>query len=572
MAWALHKLNVFHMHLTDDEGWRIEIKKYPKLTEIGAWRGTKCAIPNFGVDEGTFHDSPERYGGFFTQEQIREIVAYAGRLHINVMPEVDMPGHCRAICLAYPETMPINAGGGVNTISPAKESNYQVIDDIVGELAELFPFEYVHIGGDEVNHGLWGNDPEIKALIAREKLGGLGGAQVYFTKRLEGILAKHKKSMIGWNEITNDKLARTTGIMSWTGPGPGYNAARMGFPVVMAPGPYDYFDMGNPQANDEPPAMGWAGLVSLERCYSFDPLNDRGLNATQAERIMGVQACLWAEYIHPWKPKTTWADFSTEPKVMEFKTFPRLCALAEVGWTPQAQRNYADFADRLGPTHLERLKYSGLAFRLPAPEAQMYKGMITIVPPYAGAQIRYTVDATDPLDSATALQWDGKPVQCSAGQFRARTYLMGVFSPLHVGAQRGNVVYSMKPAATVSTTIDSYGAEHGPDKLVDYDQRTYFWSSRGLHKGESLTITFKTVQVLSQIECDSGKPDEAGRDILPSGILEISSDGVTFQKAADFVGGVAEAKLNKASVKAIRITATADTGKDWVILQDFILQ
>lgn len=439
-AMAMHKLNVLHMHLSDDEGWRVEIKKYPRLTEIGAWRGTATALPNPPYLKA--EAQVERYGGFFTQADIKEIVAYAARLHINVMPEFDLPGHSLAMCTAYPETQPTKfpdnvrsvQGFKANAISPAREANYAMVDDIMSEIAALFPFDYIHIGGDEVNHDLWKACPEIQALIQREKLDGERGAQVYFTKRLEGILARHKKKMIGWNEILNEKLLRSTAIMSWVGSGPGYQAARMGFPVVMAPGPHCYFDMSYPAAYDEPPGHTWAGTIDAARCYAFDPLGEKGLSPEQAANILGVQACLWAEYLFPWKSKEGWLDCPTMWDVIGYKVFPRLCALAEMGWTPQALRSQAEFADRLG-ANLKRLKNAGVPFRVSPPDAVIHKGLISIVPPFAGAEIRYTLDGTDPLNSATAVAWTGKPVPGQGGQLRARTFLEGKPSPLHIGAR-----------------------------------------------------------------------------------------------------------------------------------------
>jgi hexosaminidase len=685
-AMAAQKLNVFHMHLTDDDGWRIEIKKYPKLTEIGAWRGTKSALPNTRHGE-TF----ERYGGFFSQDQIREIVAYAAKLHINVMPEIDLPGHCLAVCTAYPETQPSKVGDeksvqghAGNAISPAKETNYAMVDDIIGELAVLFPFAYVHIGGDEVNHNLWKDCPEIKALIEKEKLGSLSGAQVYFTKRLELILAKHQKKMIGWNEILNGNLQRSTGIMSWTGTGPGYQASRMGFPVVMAPGPHCYFDMGYPENNNEPPAHSWAGLVSPERCYALDPLGDKkGLSPEQEKQILGVQACLWTEYITPWEAKNGWAKLKTPGEHADYKAFPRLLALAEVGWTPQTLRNYDNFAERLGP-NLLRLQTAGVTLRVPPPDAVSRKGLIYILPPYAGAEIRYTVDGSDPFDSKTVISWDGKPLKANAGKFRARTWLTGQPSPLHVGARleavgkwtrdagaeaktqefdlsgaideagvwrltfrktggkhhlavtgvelvvdgaviakdihdggtAGKAAYrvevpaipagakiiarigmkinavnkegqpekadsagnltlekaeGLEPAATVATAIGHY-SDCTPDKMADFDRGTFFWSDRGLRKGETVTITFAAPITLTYVEAISGKLDSPASDILVNGMLEVSADGITFRKVADFAYGSAKANLPKETVKAVRITAAADTGQNWVVLQDLILK
>lgn len=574
-AMAMHKLNVLHMHLADDEGWRVEIKKYPKLTEIGAWRGTACKLPNRSGEKFA------RYGGFFTQDDIREIVAYAAKLHINVMPEVDLPGHSLAICTAYPETLPTEGTGskGVrrrsgNVISPADEATYAMIDDIYGELAAIFPFDYVHVGGDEVNHNAWKDAPEVKQLIEREKIDSLHGVQVYFTKRLETILAKHKKQMIGWNEILNEKLERSTGIMSWTGVGPGYQAVRMGFPVVMAASPHYYFDMGYPDAVDEPPAMYWAGAIDARRCYAFDPLGERGLTSEQAQRIKGVEACLWAEFVTPWKATNGWLDLKTGGEAADYKFFPRACALAEAGWTPQESRDYSEFADRLAPSHLERLKNAGVIFRVAPPQAVAWQGSIRIQPPFAGAEVRYSLDGSDPIDSTTAIRWDRQPIAGKPAGFRARAFFDGIPSPLHIGARTdrsGDKSDFLKPPAKVSTTINAY-EDHTPDKMVDYDRGTFFWSDRGLRKGEKVTVTFAEPVVLSSIESVTGKPEETGRDILTAGVLEVSGDGTAFRKVADFVDGTATAELKKENIKAIRITATADTGANWVVFQDLYLK
>jgi hexosaminidase len=569
-AMAMHKLNLLHMHLADDEGWRIEIKQYPKLTEVGAWRGTKAALPNppyLKAEAGN-----ERYGGFFTQAEIKELVTYAAARHINLMPELDLPGHSLAICTAYPETAPskipedVKSAQGFkgNAISPAKEANYTMVDNIMGELAALFPFDYIHIGGDEVNHALWKACPEIQDLIQREKLGGEGGAQVYFTKRLEGILAKHRKKMIGWNEILNDHLQRTTAILSWVGPGPGYDAARQGFPVVMAPGPHCYFDMSYPSANDEPPGHSWAGTIDAARCYAFDPLGNPGLNPAQATNIFGVQACLWSEFIFPCTSKSGWQEWPTMWDAIGFKAFPRLCALAEMGWTPQNLRSYPAFADRLG-VHYLRMKSAGIPFRLPPPEAEVRQGLIQIIPPYADAMVRYTLDGTDPFRSATTQLWNGKPLEGQPAQLRARTFLGTLPSPLHVGARP-------EAFAAVSTSIGHYGEDHAPDKLADNDPKTFFWSDRPVHKGECVTIIFKQAVSVTQLVSRSGMPNNSRRDILAQGELAVSEDGATFRKLADFDQGVAKADFPQpAALKAVRITCTADQST-WLILQDLVLR
>ncbi len=345
---AMHKLNLLHWHLSDDDGFRIEIKSLPKLTEVGGWRGTECKLPNTRHDK----DHPEkftRYGGFYTQEQIRDIVAYAAARHVDIMPEIDIPGHSGAAAAAYPEILCEGKTKGV-VWCVGREENYKMLDAMVGELASLFPFEYIHIGGDEVNNKAWAGCPRCKALMEREKIPSLGQIQGYFTHRYNEILHKHGRKMIGWNEILNDKLSKDSAIMAWQSDVPGYKAATGGWNAVFCPGPHCYFDMKESRSD----AWGhtWAGIIPLSQVYNFDPLARPGLTDEQKARVLGVQACLWTEFI-------------TSHERGDYKIWPRLCALAEMGWTPQSRRNFAEFMDRLGPAHLERLKLLGVAYRAP---------------------------------------------------------------------------------------------------------------------------------------------------------------------------------------------------------------
>ncbi len=227
---AMHKLNLLHWHLSDDDGFRIEIKSYPKLTEIGGWRGTQCKLPNTQRGE-TF----TRYGGFYTQEQIREIVAYAAARHVNIMPEIDIPGHSGAAAVSYPEILCEGKSTG-HVWCVGREENYEMLDRMVGELAELFPFEYIHVGGDEVNHRAWAGCGRCKALMEREKLSSLGQLQGYFIRRYEQILRKHGRKMIGWNEILNDGLSKDSAIVAWQNDKWGYQAVAAGRNAVFVPG------------------------------------------------------------------------------------------------------------------------------------------------------------------------------------------------------------------------------------------------------------------------------------------------------------------------------------------------
>jgi hexosaminidase len=394
---AAHKINIFHWHLTDDEGWRIEIKAWPELTNKGAWRGKDCVLP---ASRGSSED--EKYGGYYTQEQIREIVQYALKRNIQILPEIDLPGHSLGVTASYPETL-CDTDDNSASVQGVK-------------------FEYIHIGGDEVNKKYWESCTRCQALMKKEGFKNVGNIQNYFIRRMEKTLAKHDRKIIGWNEVLHGgNLGKETAIMSWTGTGPGFHAAKLGHPVVMSPGSYTYFDMAQ-----YPGERGhwWAGVVDTQKTYSFDPMAGNDLTDAQKKNIFGVEGCLWAEFLD--KPE----------RQEEFQTYPRLCALAEVCWTPQEQRNWDDFADRLGQTHLARLEQMGIHYRVPHPTATVRKGMVTIAPPYPTADVRYTLDGSEPTDQSA--QWAGAPFPCgNTGLLRMRTFRnSGRTSPMIKGAKQ----------------------------------------------------------------------------------------------------------------------------------------
>ena len=329
---AMHNMNVFHWHLTEDQGWRLEIKSHPELTAKSSMRSGTVIGHNATVDDSIPH------GGFYTQQEAREIVEYARQRHITVIPEIDMPGHMLAALAAYPELGctggPYEVGHrwGVykDVLCLGKESTYKFVQDVIDEVVDIFPAKYFHIGGDESPTVMWEKCPKCLQK-AKDENTDIKHLQQYFTNRVEKYLNGKGKSIIGWDEILEGKINQSATIMSWRGVEPGLKAAKQGHDVIMTPSSHVYFD--HYQAKDtkhEPDAIG--GCSPVEKVYSYEPLPDT-LSAEAKNRIKGVQANLWTEYI----PFTTQA---------EYMVLPRMAALAEVQWTPVAKKNFNDFSKR----------------------------------------------------------------------------------------------------------------------------------------------------------------------------------------------------------------------------------
>jgi len=407
-AMAMHKLNTFHWHLTDDQGWRIEIKKYPKLTEIGGWRDKTVA--------GHMADHPYRYdeakyGGFYTQEQIRDVVAYAKAKYITVVPEIEMPGHAVAALSAYPE---YSCAGGPFNVYPlwgvsddvycaGKERTFQFLEDILSEVADLFPGQYIHVGGDECPKIRWKKCADCQKRIKTEGLKNEEELQGYFTRRIEKFLAAKGKKLIGWDEILDGGgLPERATVMSWRGTKGGITAARSGHDVVMTPAAFCYFDHYQDLPEYEPISIG--GYKTLEKVYSYNLLPAE-LTKEESKHILGAQANLWTEYI-------------TSEKHFEYMVFPRLCALSEILWTPAGKQNYEQFLSRMDK-HYPRLDSKGINYKVAMPEGfdadnkfLEEKTSVTLHCAIPSAEIRYTLDGSEPVkgsalyDSAFVLELD----------------------------------------------------------------------------------------------------------------------------------------------------------------------
>jgi hexosaminidase len=401
---AMYKMNVFHWHLVEDQGWRLEIKKYPKLTEIGAWRN---------------EPDGEVYGGYYTQDDVREIVAHAEKLHIKIVPEIEMPGHCMASLAAYPELscsggpfeVPSIWGVKKDVYCAGNEKTFEFLTDVLDEVMELFPGEYIHIGGDEVPKDRWKACQKCQRRIKDEGLADENELQSYFIKRIEQYLNEHGRKLIGWDEILEGGLAPRATVMSWRGMEGGIEAAQLGHDVVMTPTSHCYFDYYQSDPATEPQAIG--GYTPLKKVYEFEPVPPE-LNKQEATHILGAQGNLWTEYI-------------STPEHAEYMAVPRMIALAEVCWSRDDKIAWDYFMKRM-ENQWPRLdilgvNYSPAVFRvkiIPEFNDTINAIEVTLKSDLPEPEIRYTLDGTDPEISSALYE---EPLQINS----TTTIKAGVF-------------------------------------------------------------------------------------------------------------------------------------------------
>jgi hexosaminidase len=413
---ALYKLNTLHLHLTDDQGWRLEIRKYPRLTQVGAWRKETIAGQNFDpyVGDGTPH------GGYYTQDQMRHLLAYAAARHVTIMPEIEMPGHARAALAAYPE---LSCTGGPFEVSTRwgvhedifcpSEQTFAFLEDVLLEVMQLFPSQYIHIGGDEVPKQRWKESPVAQEVIRREGLANEEELQSYFIRRIEAFLRAHGRGLVGWDETLEGGLAPEATVMSWRGMEGGIEAARQGHDVIMTPTNRTYFDYYQGDPAGEPLAIG--GFLPLDSVYAFEPVPAE-LTSGQAAHVLGAQGNLWTEYI-------------PTPARAEYMLLPRMLALAEVLWSPKEARSWDGFVARL-PGQFARLDALGAEYRVPEPvglgeDRLVLEDRIRVMmgSPFPGGILRYTTDGSEPTLSSSRytgpldLRLTASPVTVSARVF-----------------------------------------------------------------------------------------------------------------------------------------------------------
>ncbi|GHM99492.1 beta-N-acetylhexosaminidase [Cytophagales bacterium WSM2-2] len=460
---AMYKFNTFHWHLVDDQGWRIEIKKYPKLTEVGAWRADQTNI-NWRERKIAKPGDLPTYGGYYTQEQIKEIVEYARKRNITVVPEIEMPGHSAAVFASYPQLsctqkpqLPLTGGDYTDAASnfcAGNDESFNFIQDVLSEVITLFPSSYVHIGGDEVEKGPWKKCERCQARIKAENLKDEDELQSYFIKRIEKFLISKNKKMIGWDEILEGGLAPDATVMSWRGEKGGIEAAKMKHNVVMTPGTPCYFDHYQGDPETEPYAIG--GFNTLKRVYDYEPI-PKELSDEEGKYVLGAQANLWTEFI-------------TTAEHVEYMVLPRMLALGEVVWSPKSTRDWSGFNQRL-QSHFTAFEQKGLHYSKGnfkvdiKPVAKDGKLKVSMFSETFNGEIFYTTDGSVP--TASGKKYAGEFNIDTTMTIKAVTVVGGrVVSPA-ANEQSFSIHKAIGRDVTyVNPNSQSYKAD-GPNSLTD---------------------------------------------------------------------------------------------------------
>ena len=519
---AMHKMNTFHWHLTQDQGWRIEIKKYPELTQIGAVRA-QTTVGHYDENYPMQFDG-KSYGGFYTQDQIRDVVKYAQGKFVAIIPEIEMPGHARAALAAYPElscdpakTYTVAEQWGIfEEVYCPTEQTFKFLEDVLTEVFALFPGKYIHIGGDECPKEAWEKSAFCRELIAKNNLKDANGLQSYFVKRIEKFVNAKGRSIIGWDEILEGGLAPNATVMSWRGTAGGIEAAKQRHKVVMSPTDYCYLDyyQGNPAT--EPLAIG--NYLPIEKVYAFEPVPAE-LPETDHKYIWGVQANLWTEYV-------------ATPEQAEYMAFPRAVALAEVGWMPRGPKNFEDFALRLR-AHLKRLDYLNVNY------AKRFFDITASTQVSDLGQIQVNLKKID-ADSKLFYTTDGKEPSPQSAEYLMPIQLKKTTTIKAITTSGGRLeqtfyIHRAKGKAYNYTVLPYEGSDTGSKKLTDgvvgssprsRDEWAGFYGTDmdvTIDLGEVMSVTKVSCNLL-KIIMDNGFP--------PTQVeVAISKDGKDFKEA-----------------------------------------
>ena len=584
---ALLKMNTLHLHLVDDQGWRIEIKKYPKLTEVGGFRVDQEDKP------WNARPTPElgketTYGGFYTQEDIKEIVAYAESRGITVVPEIEMPAHVMSAIAAYPELScfqkPIMVpSGGVWPITeiycPGKETTFEFLENVLLEVMELFPSRYIHVGGDEATKTNWEKCTDCKKRIQEEGLENVEELQSYFIRRMERFLSSKGRTLLGWDEILEGGLAPGATVMSWRGVKGGLEASEAGHDVVMTPNSHCYFDYYQGDQDAEP--LAWGGNLPLSKVYQFDPVVD-GMSEEQAKHVLGGQANLWTEYV-PTKAQA------------EYMTYPRLAALAEAVWSSKDNRNWDDFSNRVSSLFqrygIMGVNYAKSAYQVTTETSvNTENGVISIAlkSEFPQADIRFSLDGSD-ITSASKKY--SAPVDIDrTTNIKAQVFKDG--EPVGAIFEKTIKYHKAvgKPVTYINKYHDSYkGAE-------DLGMVNVVRGSKNFHDGQwqgwldndmELVIDLESPTQLEKISVGALENQGSGIYFPIQVEVFLSDDGKTFRSAGsvkreyaanngselkDFVIEIGKQTARYIKVKATNLGTAPTGGGSWMFIDEVVVE
>ena len=519
---ALHKMNTFHWHLTDDQGWRIEIKKYPLLTEIGSKRHETIVDKNF---EPYIGDNKE-YEGFYTQEDIKDIVKYAKERHITVVPEIEMPGHAVAALTAYPQfscnrtPLEVYTKWGVSDdVFCVKDSTFQFIYAILNEVMDLFPSKYIHIGGDEVPKTRWKVCKNCQGVIKQNHLKDEHGLQSFFIKKIDSFVTSKGRNIIGWDEILEGGLAPNAAVMSWRGEEGGIEAAKQKHYVVMTPGTHCYFDHYQGNKKTEPLAIG--GYTNLEKVYSYNPI-PTSLNKDDAQYILGAQGNVWTEYI-------------PTPEHVMYMALPRLCALSEVLWTNSKEKKYSDFVTRI-INHFDLLDELKINYSKAIYDVEIISKLknntleVDLVSTIPNTNIRYSINSTAPNSSSAIYS---KPISIN----ETSLIQAGLFAEGKLVGKINTQVFTVNKATAkpleLTNPPDKRYSTGGTNTLVDGVVGTIPWTGKEwlgwLGEDMEANLNLTKVEAVKIIKISFLKATESWIHLPSQLYIKTSKDGVRYE-------------------------------------------
>lgn len=542
---AYHKINSLRLHLTDDEAWRIEIESHPELAEIGGFRGGDSPIwPRYGKWN-------ERWGGYYTQEDMREIIEYARVRNIEVVPEIDLPGHSLCIATLHPEilcnyTPRTSASFGYDTRSvfcASREENYALIEDILAEVCELFPSKYIHIGGDEVDMSQWSRCPDCKRLMAEHKINNTTELQQYFMLRVSAILAKYGKMPAVWNEaIDGGALSEQTLVYGWESIAECRGAAGKGYKTIVMPGQYFYFDMKQSPRED---GHDWAAIFDWRKVLGFS-LDTAGFTPAEQQNVAGLEASFFSELYASHTPET--ADY------LHYMTFPRLLAHAEIAWNMGNASNEDLFYNTI-ISHYERMDAMGVAYRLTPPQVKYYNNILSAEVKDGSEIYIYNtlihsiVKYTEPISTS-------KP---SAYYFISRRGKAS--SPKAAVAEHFRTI---TPAFSLTSSMDD-SERFSFEKAQGYGRIAR--TTRAGDIGDWILYTFETPVKCRSMKIATGN-FQLPRYIFENGYVEISYNGIDFNYAGELNGGIYYIEEPERAIKAVRVICTSQgNGAEWVSIQ-----